>query len=65
MTKAAPGMSAVIFPPFFCGAFASYSVHKTPKTNLYLMYNFMSPTSINLDKYQEGLAVFRGENAPS
>ena len=65
MTKAALGMSAVIFPPFFCRAFASYSAHETSTTNLYLKYNFVSSPGINLDKYQDGLAVFPGENAPS
>lgn len=64
MTKAALGMSAVIFPPFFCRAFKSYSTHETSKINLYQMYNVVPSPSIYLDKYQDGPTVFRGEHAP-
>lgn len=63
MTKAALGMSAVIFPPFFCMAFTSYSTHEISKTNLYKMHNFVPSPGIDLDKNQDGSTVFRGENA--
>jgi hypothetical protein len=62
MTKAALRMSAVNFPPFFCRAFESYSAHKTSTANLYLVYNFVSSPSINLDKYQDGLTFLAGED---
>lgn len=64
MTKAALGMSAVIFPPFFCRVFESYGTHETSKINLYQMYNVVPSPSINLDKYQDGPTVFRREYAP-
>ena len=64
MTKAALGISAVIFPPFFCGAFASYSRYNGMRTYLYHLYDFVPPPSIDLNKDQKGPTILRGKNTP-
>lgn len=64
MTNAALGISAVIFPPLFCGAFASYSTYNGLRAHFYQMHDAVSAPSINLDKYQNRSTVLGGKNAP-
>jgi hypothetical protein len=64
MTKAALGISAVIFPPFFCGTFASYSRYGGLRTYLYQMHDLVPSSSINLNKYHNGSTMLRRKNAP-